>query len=429
MKQIRCKKGILLLLIVMTTILTAGSFSIDFKVKGYNMEEHKYPAALVYEDHAPISIDGNSDFLNQASIEGWSGNGSINNPITITGYRIAATGMECIKLSNIDCHWVISDCLIEGGAPYSYGMHFINATNGVVSNNIIRDRDIAIQISLKSCNCVFTGNQIYDNVHNAIKVLNGMANCVISGNYMNNNSANNIWIAGGFNSSNIIDNVIIGGDNGIRVNIPIDCIIRNNTISESQLDSIVVPVASNTSICENTVINPTGMGIMSSGHFLVIESNTVDNSTTNGLYLSSGNNCTIKNNRAMNCIDYALVLGASTADATVSENVFIDNNEGGCQVKDDGDENVFCYNHYNDWIAPDEDSDNIVDEPYSIDGNAENTDPYPLVDPDVGIPVTTMSSITTTTTASSGTLNLILYTAIGAMVVLVTIAAILIKRK
>ena len=48
-------------------------------------------------------------------------------------------------------------------------------------------------------------------------------------------------------------------------------------------------------------------------------------------------------------------------------------------IFDDGSNNVFAYNYWSDWTSPDVDADGIVDTPYSIDGNSNNHDQYPLV--------------------------------------------------
>ena len=38
--------------------------------------------------HNPILIDGNPDFLSQASVESWLGNGSSTNPIIISNLEL-----------------------------------------------------------------------------------------------------------------------------------------------------------------------------------------------------------------------------------------------------------------------------------------------------------------------------------------------------
>lgn len=436
MTKIRNKKVILLFLF-MTVIIITQSITTDIIVLERSLDEHESYKVSAYTDHSPILIDGNADFLSQASLEGWPGDGTPGNPVNISNYRISQTSVDCIKMCNVDIHWRISNCLFEGGDPYASGLYFINASNGRFENNIIRDRDIAIQAYEGMANCHFIDNQIYDNQDNALKVIGGMIDCTFSGNVIYNNLGNNLWMTGGFTSCEIKDNVITGGNNGIRILACNGTIIQNNVINGSQLDCIVVPSAVDTSIIDNTVINPVGMGIMVSGDFLNIESNTVTNGTSIGIYLATGDNCTISRNHVANCSDYGISLSRTTAYNTVSENVLINNNAEDCQVKDDGDGDLIIYNHYNDWITPDENSDNIVDVPYSLDGEAANDDPYPLVDPEAGIPITTTTNTTTsitnttatTTTSNTGTMGLFPYAAVGLMIVIIAIAVILRKRR
>ncbi|MFX0210761.1 MAG: NosD domain-containing protein, partial [Candidatus Hodarchaeota archaeon] len=51
------------------------------------------------------------------------------------------------------------------------------------------------------------------------------------------------------------------------------------------------------------------------------------------------------------------------------------------QAFDYGIDNIFVFNHYDDWVSPDDDLDGYVDSPYLINGSAQNNDPYPLVHP------------------------------------------------
>ena len=140
MRIIHLRKELLLFLFV-TTIVSSQILFSSAVTNDYIISKSEKLSALTYNDHTPILIDGNSDLLNQASIEGWSGDGSEEYPITITGYRISNPSVDGIKLWNVNCYWVISDCLIEGGAPYAYGIYLRNVSNGIVSNNIIRERD------------------------------------------------------------------------------------------------------------------------------------------------------------------------------------------------------------------------------------------------------------------------------------------------
>jgi nitrous oxidase accessory protein NosD len=83
---------------------------------------------------------------------------------------------------------------------------------------------------------------------------------------------------------------------------------------------------------------------------------------------------------------YGIVLdhgqGWSSSNNSVSWNRFLGNNPNGTsQAYDEGLNNTFRYNYWDDWISPDVDDDGIVDVPYSIDGAAGNQDQFPLSTP------------------------------------------------
>ncbi len=88
----------------------------------------------------------------------------------------------------------------------------------------------------------------------------------------------------------------------------------------------------------------------------------------------------ITNNSFKDSIDHAIKID-NTAGATVKYNAFYNNNlqnPDKSQAQNNGSSN-FQYNYWNDWITPDFDNNGIVDKSYAIDGQANTTDPYPLI--------------------------------------------------
>ncbi len=380
------------------------------------------PAA--YTDHAAIYIDGNEDLLAQASSESWLGTGSSESPVTISGYRITDTGVAAVRIWNVDLHWVLSDCLLEGGPPYAAGIWLSNVSNGVISGNVIRNRDLGINAVDVTRNCSIIDNEIYDNDQQGIVSLNGMSNCIISGNDFHGNLGNNIWMTGGFNDSEFSDNTFVGGLNAIRILVCLRAEIRNNTVTDGEFDSIVIPSAVDTVIADNNVTGTQGTGIMTSGSNIEISGNVVSDCTAVGIYLALGSRGILQENTVSNCTEYGIKLGGAAENTTVTLNVLTENADG-CQVEDDGEDNAFFYNYFSEWTSPDVDGNNIVDNPYAIEGDAENNDPYPLVDPDGPIPSTT----TGTTSNGNQYLDVFPYVAIGLMVVLLGVAGFLRKRR
>ncbi|MHA1205515.1 MAG: hypothetical protein ACTSSL_11370, partial [Candidatus Heimdallarchaeaceae archaeon] len=68
-------------------------------------------------------------------------------------------------------------------------------------------------------------------------------------------------------------------------------------------------------------------------------------------------------------------------DITVYFNDFINNSKefGFSQAADNGNSNCFSNNYWSDHSNQDENNDNIADEPYLIDGSANNFDYYPII--------------------------------------------------
>ncbi|TFG32137.1 hypothetical protein EU528_04330 [Candidatus Thorarchaeota archaeon] len=410
---------------LLTLLLATFAFSQITLNTQFSLSENQLVSSVelsqTYTDHPAIAIDGNADFLSQATSEIWEGTGAAENPIVIEGYRITDSINIAIQIQNVDLHWIIRDCLIDGNPPYACGFDLQNSSNGEFSNNILQNRDVGIQCLEDVYNCSFLNNQVLNNQDTAFKVISGLGNCIISGNNFSGNAGNNFWMTGGFNDSLFTDNTITGGANGIRCLAFLRSVVSGNTISDCTLDALVFPSAYGVVIRDNTVTNTTGCGIMTSGNDAVIEGNTVIDSTLSGIYLAFGENGTIHHNTVTDSSEYGVKLGGATSNTSVSENSFIDNVGVGSQILDDGENNLITYNHYSDWISPDGDLNGIVDVAYSLDGEASNSDPFPIVDVSGIIP--------TTPTADALPIDPVLIAGIGVGVVALIVVIVLVKRR
>ena len=65
--------------------------------------------------HAPIAIDGDINFSDTASAEGWLGDGSSGNPYIIDGLDIDSngTGGHCISINNTRVNFTIQNCYLN----------------------------------------------------------------------------------------------------------------------------------------------------------------------------------------------------------------------------------------------------------------------------------------------------------------------------
>lgn len=69
----------------------------------------------------------------------------------------------------------------------------------------------------------------------------------------------------------------------------------------------------------------------------------------------------------------------------ISRNNIINNGEK-YQAYDKGENNTFTKNYWNPWNSTDVDDDSFVDYPYVVEGNANNTDRFPLIEICVELP-------------------------------------------
>ena len=123
----------------------------------------------------------------------------------------------------------------------------------------------------------------------------------------------------------------------------------------------------------------------------------------------------IEENTVSDNLNYGISIEASL-DNTVEGNDFINNNPNGLsQAYDDGLSNIFENNYWDDWTSPDSDSDGIVDNPYAIDGSANNADPYPRTTRE---PIPTTTTTITTTKSGPGFTGFIIFLSILSLLIL-----------
>ncbi|MFX0208377.1 MAG: nitrous oxide reductase family maturation protein NosD [Candidatus Hodarchaeota archaeon] len=337
-----------------------------------------------YSTHDPIFIDGNVDFQNLSSTEGWVGEGVISNPYIIEGYNISGhADVISIEIRNIDLHFVINNCY------FSYGLSGIYLNN--VSNCYINTTTIEYMsgydpptdgigfggIILERCNNITVRNNIvryqvipvndYEPGVGALWVW-GSKQCTIE----NNTIAHMYWS-------------IISSSENIK--------IFKNLIKRCPIwliDSRSISFRSNQILSgqDRSIAPPYGVGIGNLNDSIVVE-NIVRDSNDIGIKIN-GRNILISNNEIINNTIGGVC--ASGVNVTISENVFIDNGYGvetssSCIIKWNnfiGDNasgyGAFDYNFWDSWTSPDNNDDGIVDNPFPIMGG-DNMDYHPLVLP------------------------------------------------
>ena len=292
-----------------------------------------------YEAHPPINIGNNSDFMAQAISNNWPGEGTSLAPYLIEGLNISGPlDTALLEIRNTDVFFSVSNCIFERGGN---GIRLIDMTNGVILENSVTNNFMNGIYITQSWNNTIYNNTLTKNGYSGILVRDSPRN-TISGNSITNNRARGIYLQS--SSSNTISSNIVtaNGENGVSLG-------------------------------------------SSWGNFIL--SNTVTNNSGSGISVGSSWNNTISNNIVTDNNPWGIYI-TNSFDIIATWNDFIDNNRyESSQAFDEGNDNLFAHNYWNEWTEPDKDRDGIVDLPYHIDGSANNQDYFPRTSVPVASPI------------------------------------------
>lgn len=405
-----------------------------------------------YTPHDAILLDGNAEMIAQADAEVWPGDGSEGSPYQITGYYFYDV-QHSVEIRNIDLYWTFTDNEVDGpgDATVWCGVEISDSANGYVANNLFHNRYRGLWL-IDIDNVTITNNIIEDNLLHGIECAGYINGCLISDNTITRNTGSGIRILTAVDSEISENTVTNCGGTGIQVLITAtNCQITDNYVNEVTGLGIHLGNASSVEIMHNELSNVSGYGVFvlesydielynnslvnveEDGMFLMdcsfglIHNNSVVGSDGIGISVASGENSTFRFNHIEDSADFGLKTSASAECMEITRNVFI-NNSAAAQVYDEGENNTYIYNYYDDWVSPDADSDQIVDVPYAIDGEAENEDPYPLAAPDA-VPPVTGGTTTTSGTGVDGEIPMDLLMIGGGAVVIILVGVFFVKRK
>jgi len=454
------RKGLnLLLIITVLSLLMLNSSNLSGTQEIGAMES----AAITqtYTFHDPIHIDGNADFLSQASSEGWPGEGTPENPIIISGYSFAAAE-HMLRVENSDLHFEFIDNQLDGFSWVWCGIAIINSANGVIKDNYVRRAAAGIHVVTVE-NYTIEGNEVRDSEFGGIIVEDGSVNVTVKNNIVYDNREYGIHIGNPYGSTVSHDVTIVGNTvfenspSGIRLLEADGCTVYDNEVYSNTLNGIDVESGSH-HINYNNITDCIAGILISEGNCTITqnrisnveyaisvgtENNTISkNDLTNNekigirFYYSdhtgfSGSNNLVTRNVIANNSRWGLEFTANADDNVVQDNYFFMNGET-CQATDDGANNFIDMNYWDDWTSPDVNNDSIVDVPYSIDGDTENSDLHPRTIPDKSLPPWFIEETTTT----SGTSDDVpipmdpLLIAVGvSAVVIILVVAVFVRRK
>jgi parallel beta-helix repeat protein len=339
-----------------------------------------------YSPHTPLVITSNQQLANEAV----SGDGSLANPYLLQGYEITSSSQHGISVQGTTSHFVIRNMFINtGNAPF-YGIRISNVASGTarIEQNIIQNNGVGIVV-LSSPASMVVNNTLQDNTEFGIATTDGSFSTIIKDNLITQSTGKAINVES--KATSITNNTIYGNPSKANYGIAIhrdDAVVMRNTIFDFEFGIEISPVlnsyialnyidvcsvgiigwVSESTITNNTLINGKFDG---SGFILSAELTTGDSSNNliawNVISNFPGWGIDIIGIGANNIFQYNTLQGNNYLNPTQS------------QANDKGVNNTFVNNYWDEWVSPDTDQDGVVDNPYVIDGTAQNADLFPLV--------------------------------------------------
>ena len=330
-----------------------------------------------YTDHDPIYIDGDKNFRNIVREEKWLGVGIQSSPYIIDRLRIIGPrNRNLIEIRNTNSYFFITNCILSGG---NGGIYLSNVENGIISYSNISDNFYGIFLNHSTNNMIFR-DIITHNEIEGIFFDNSRNNLVFNTNVTENSwTGIELWDSGGSNlSGNLVTNNF---GSGIIFGCSGSCIVSSNNISDNKYTGIRILDSERSSIFDNFVSNNSLNGIsLGNASNMQIFNNSVVRNKWFGIRLYNSDSNTFMNNTLSWNYRYGILFESTCIDNKVVKNDFIGNyGEDSSQAFDDGKNNEFTRNYWDEWTDPDINADGVVDFSYMIDGNAGNQDPKPLV--------------------------------------------------
>jgi len=275
-------------------------------------------ATTRYTSHPRISIDGDADFVAQATSEGWPGDGSAEDPYIVGGYDIDGSGYRtAVAIGNTTVHFEVRECYIHDSVQA--GAHLYNVLNGrVVDNSFVRNSPNAVRLS-GSDNVSVEENLLSENTGTGIYLYDSELNEIV-GNTIHN-SASAMYVSYS-NGNLILNNTVTGTGGGFTLGSSCDNTISGNNCSYRTGNGIVFMASA----------------IYSTGN--LISGNTLVHNTQTGLMLNNGGNRVIGNDCSNNM--GSGIRMETSSGSNISENICNENNQHGillsfpvgCRVND-----------------------------------------------------------------------------------------------
>jgi parallel beta-helix repeat protein len=276
-----------------------------------------------YTTHAPILIDGNTQFTYANGVV--SGSGTESDPYVIKNWEIDGgdTG-SCIEILNTDAYFVIKSCLLynSGSAAVTdSGIYLENVKNGEIKENTITSCNEAIY--LEGCtDIMIKDNDCSYNIWDGVWLSNSDSNVVKDNTFTSNDCGVLVW-------PDADDNLVVDNncDAGIRFGILIaestQNVVKDNLITNTGSYGMYISNADDNDVNGNTVKDSGFTGIyMRYSDDNLVKDNYIENSYGYSIrsYICDGN--TYTENTCLNDLVGIQLYG--TVNTEVSYNSFTD---------------------------------------------------------------------------------------------------------
>ncbi len=345
-------------------------------------------------DHFPMEINGNTDLVNQASTEGWAGNGSRTNPIIISDYRIIAMSDHGVEIENVDLHLIIDNLNIT--RANDAGIRISGSSNITIRGNLLYAMVSADAIRLESstdCSVINNTMDMFDQIvigYNGIRLVDSPENR-ISNNTVARMVNNGIMISGTSDRNEISHNYL---DESSNVGVLVDS--ENNQIHHNTAfgNGWGIKVTGDDNLVSSNRLKRNGYGItLSGGHNNLVREN-IATRNFKGINVISALYNRIVDNYVAKSDSFGVELYTNSGSGNqVFANHFYYNNGSGASFKQENvqasDLNPGNYwynttsergNFWYDWRGVDGNSDGIVDLSYPVAGGGSR-DMKPLKNP------------------------------------------------
>ncbi|UCE09045.1 MAG: right-handed parallel beta-helix repeat-containing protein [Candidatus Thorarchaeota archaeon] len=312
----------------------------------------------------PIVITSNAGFL----LQGYPGNGSIDNPYLIEGLSITAN-QECISISDTDAHFIIRNCFLQStSGPALYAVSFDEVLNGIINNctlismtswmppggdvvysgygvrvsassnctvmeSNVYGNEVGVSL-IDSVSCIVKGNSIHDNSVGIF--LDRSTDCVITNNTLQNNREH--LLVSRSTSCTITNQTIFGGNYGIALQTSENCALIgnqmegagvlmmfaddakdwNHTFDENRVNGLPIGYLRRQ---QDKLVNGTAYGqlILAECTNMTVVEFDVSNATA-GIQIGYSTDCLVANSSLCNS-SWAAILIFSSSDISVKESL------------------------------------------------------------------------------------------------------------